>query len=124
MNTTLNKNDRIAVIGVSDNPSKFGHKVYFDLISKGYQVYAVHPDEGEVLGFKRFKKLSDLPVVPDVVNIVTQPSITEAIVRECKELGIKKVWMQPGSESEEAIAFCRDNEIEALHSACIMVENQ
>lgn len=65
-----------------------------------------------------------MPEKPDVVNLVVPPKVTNKIVKTCKELGIKKVWMQPGSESEEAIKFCHENGIEAVYGVCIMIERR
>ena len=55
---------------------------------------------------------------------VTLREITEETVIECKNLGIGKVWMQPGSESKGAIRFCRENNIKVLHGVCVMLERR
>ncbi|MEM3055472.1 MAG: CoA-binding protein, partial [Candidatus Bathyarchaeia archaeon] len=68
--------------------------------------------------------LDVLPAKPDVVDVVVPPKITEQIVETCKKLGITKVWMQPGSESELAIKFCEENGIEVVHGVCIMAERR
>ena len=39
--------------------------------------------------------------------MVVPPAVTEAAVAECVRLGIKQIWMQPGAESEAAVAACR-----------------
>jgi predicted CoA-binding protein len=56
-----------------------------------------------------------------VVDFVVPPSVTETMLKECQQLGIKKIWMQPGrhssylfnnpvgSQSEAAIKFCQEN---------------
>jgi predicted CoA-binding protein len=41
-----------------------------------------------------------------VVDVVVPPKVTEHTVETCQKLGITRVWMQPGSESEKAIKFC------------------
>ena len=117
----INKKNKIAVIGVSDNPEKYGNKVFMDLLNAGYDVYAIHPSGGEIAGQKRYSNLKELGFVPDVISSVVPPAVTEKIVEEAKELGVDKVWMQPGSESEKAIKFCEDNNIKVLHGSCIMV---
>lgn len=118
----LSKERSIAVVGVSHNPEKYGHRVFFDLLEAGYQVYAVHRDGGAVRGHPRYPDLAGLPERPDVVNVVVPSAVTEQIVRECKALGIRRVWMQPGSESQDAINYCAENGIAVLHDMCIMVE--
>jgi len=118
----LNKKNVFAVVGASRNPKKYGHQVYRNLRSAGYRVYPVNPNADEVLGDKCYPSLEDLPVKPDVVDVVVPPNVTEEVVKTCKKLGISKVWMQPGSESEEAINFCKENGIEVVYGVCVMIE--
>lgn len=87
-------------------------------------MYPVNPKADRILGDECYPDLKHLPIKPDVVNIVVPPKITEEIVKDCKRLGITKVWMQPGSESERAIKFCDSNGIEVVHSVCVMVEHR
>jgi len=120
----LNKKNVIAVVGVSRNPEKYGHQVYKDLKEAGYKVYPVNPNAEEILGDKCYPSLESLPVKPDIVNLVVPPKVTEEVVKTCRKLGITKVWMQPGSESEKAIEFCNANGIDLIHGVCIMIERR
>jgi predicted CoA-binding protein len=120
----LNTENVFAVVGASRDPEKYGHQVYRDLLNAGYRVYCVNPNADEVLGNKCFPNLGVLPVKPDVVDVVVPSKITEQIVKICKKLGITKVWMQPGSESEAAISFCEENGMDVIHGVCVMVERR
>jgi predicted CoA-binding protein len=120
----LSKENVFAVVGVSSNPKKYGHQVYNDLKEAGYVVYAVNPSIDEVLSDRCYHSLSELPEKPDVVNTVVPPKVTEKTVEECKELGIERVWMQPGSESEHAIRFCEENNINVVHDVCVMIKRR
>ena len=120
----LDKRNVIAVVGASQNPDKYGHKVYVDLKQAGYKVYAVNPNTATVNGDKAYPTLTSLLEKPDVVNMVVPPQVTDQIVRECKKLGITRVWMQPGSESDEAIEYCEGNGIEVVHGVCIMIQRR
>jgi predicted CoA-binding protein len=120
----LYRENIFAVAGASRNPEKYGHQVYRDLRNAGYRVYCVNPNADEVLGNKCYPSLEALPVKPDVVDVVVPPKITEQLVKSCKKLGITKVWMQPGSESETAIKFCEENSIDVVHGVCVMVERR
>ena len=120
----LNKRNIFAVVGASRDPKKYGYQVYRDLRNAGYKVYPVNPNTEEILGDRCYPNLENLPINPDVVNVVVPPRVTEGIVETCKKLGIKKVWMQPGSESETAIKFCDDNGIDVVHSVCVMIERK
>jgi predicted CoA-binding protein len=118
----LDKRNIFAVIGASRDPQKYGFQVYRDLRSAGYQVYPINPNANEILGDKCYLSLEILPRKPDVVDVVVPPKVTEHVVETCKRLGITKVWMQPGSESEKAIDFCRENAIAVVYGVCVMIE--
>lgn len=120
----LDKKNVIAIVGASDNRDKYGNIIYRDLRASGYKVIPVNPKADFVEGDKCYHTLSEIPMKVDVVDIVVPPHITEQIVKECKQIGITKVWMQPGSESEEAIIFCKDNGIEVVYDNCIMAQRR
>ena len=113
-----------AIVGVSANPAKFGHRIYRDLRRAGYRVYAVNPHDTEILGDRVYPNLAALPERPDVVDLVVPPSVSEMIVKEAAAAGIRRVWMQPGAESQRAIEFCRASGIEVVAHACAMVEKR
>ncbi|MEM0358714.1 MAG: CoA-binding protein [Hadesarchaea archaeon] len=120
----LDRRNLFAVVGASANPDKYGYRVYRDLKEAGFQVYPVNPKLKELFGERCYSSLRELPRKPDVVVTVVPPEVTERVVRECAELGIKKIWMQPGSESKGALAFCLGKGIEVVHGACLMVERR
>lgn len=120
----LDKKNVFAVVGASRNPKKYGHQVYKDLRNAGYRVYPVNPNTNEILDDKCYPSLEHLPVKPDVADLVVPPKVTEQVVKTCKRLGIKKVWMQPGSESETAINFCKENNMNVIHGVCVMIERK
>ena len=117
----LDKNNIFAVVGVSRDVKKYGNKVFNELKEAGYQVYPINPNTNEIFGNKCYPNLNKLPVKPDVVNIVVPPKVTEKIVKQCKNLKINKIWMQPGSESDKAIKFGKENCIKILYiEGCII----
>jgi len=120
----LERSNVFAVVGASRDPGKYGHQVYRDLQAAGYKVYPVNPNADEILGVKCYPSLESLPEKPQVVDLVVPPKVTNQIVKTCKKLGIRKVWLQPGSESETALNFCKENSIEVVHGVCVMVERR
>jgi predicted CoA-binding protein len=111
----------LAVVGVSRDRGKYGNIVFRNLRDKGYDVLAVNPRQAEVEGDPCYPSLKDLPRPAGGVVLVVPPAATEAVVREAAGLGIRRVWMQPGAESEEAVQFCRERGIAVVHDACVMV---
>lgn len=111
----------IAVVGVSDDASKYGHKIFRDLLHAGYPVKGVNPKGGFVLGQNIYKSLSELEQKPDLVITVVHPGVTEKVVEECNKLGVGHIWMQPGSESGEAAKKAKEYGIKTT-LACFMVQ--
>jgi predicted CoA-binding protein len=120
----LEKRNVFAVVGASRNPMKYGHQVYKDLRNAGYTVYPVNPNANEILGDKCYARLESLPEIPQVVDLVVPPEATNEVVKVCEKLGIRRVWMQPGSESRIALDFCKENDIEVVCGVCVMVERR
>ena len=118
----LNRNNIIAVVGVSTNTHKWGWKIYKELKSAAFKIYPVNPKYKKIEKDVCYPKLQMLPKKPDVIITVVPPRVTEQIVKQCKSLKIGKIWMQPGSESEKVINFCKNNGIEAVYNVCFVVD--
>jgi len=114
----------IALVGATDNPSKYGHTIYLDLKRKGYTVIPVNPQRTTVDGDEAFEKLADLPEPPTIVNFVIPPRFTLHVLKQCLELGLKNVWLQPGAESPEVMEFIQEHGFNYLANACIMVQSR
>jgi predicted CoA-binding protein len=114
----------IAVVGASDNPDKFGGRIYRDLKRKGYRIVPVNPARSTVDGDVCYATLRDLPEPPDIVNIVIPPVTAKLVVQECLALGWHNVWLQPGAESQELLEFLEQHGFSYLANACIMVKSR
>ncbi len=112
---------KFAIVGATDNPKKNGYRIFQNLRRRGYEVYPVNPRLEELDGVRCYPSLSDIPVTVDVVDFVVPPQVTEAVLKECKKLGLDRMWLQPGSESEAAIDFCHENNLKVVHDVCVMM---
>ena len=123
--TLLNEPETtVAVVGATDNVMKYGSVIYRDLKRKGYAVFPVNPNRAEVDGDKAYPSLDELPESPTIVNIVVPPTATIQVLKKCLELGLKNIWLQPGAESPESLAFLQEHGFNYLANACIMVESR
>lgn len=111
----------IAVVGATDNLSKYGHVIYRDLKRKGFVVYPVNPQRTSVNGDPAFPHVGDIPAKPTIINFVVPPSRTLKVLQECLDLDLMDAWVQPGAESPEVIAFLQQNNFNYIADACIMV---
>jgi predicted CoA-binding protein len=114
----------IAIVGATDNPSKYGYVIYRDLKRKGYKVFAVNPGRSTVDSDPSYPNLASLPGKPTIVNLVVPPATGKSVLKECLALGLKNVWLQPGAESPELLAFLQEHDFNYLANACIMVTSR
>jgi hypothetical protein len=112
---------KFAVIGATDNPQKYGNRIVKNLKSRGYEVYPVNPKLKELEGLACYASLADIPVRVDVADFVVPPEVTGEILKQCLALGLDRIWLQPGSESEAAINYCKENRMKVVHSVCVMM---
>ena len=121
---------KIAVVGVSDKRETGCNAAYKRFKEAGYAVSAVNPRLETFEGDPCYPDLKAIPEPPEAVFILTNPRVTEQIVQQCVDLGIKRVWMhcmmgtKPGlaegntSVSQAAVQVCKDNGITVIPGAC------
>jgi len=112
---------KFAIVGATDDTKKYGHEIFKNLRSRGYEVYPVNPRLNGLEGTKCYPSLSDIPVKVDVVDFVVPPQVTEQILKECTRLGLDRIWLQPGSESEAAITYCHESNLKVVYGVCVML---
>jgi predicted CoA-binding protein len=111
----------LAVVGVSRSGRKFGNAAYRELKAQGYKLTPVHPTADRVEGDPAAHSLAELSEPADGILIVVPPAQTERVVQEAADAGIRRVWMQQGSESEEAIRFCAEHGMSVVARECILM---
>jgi hypothetical protein len=121
---------KIAVVGVSDKRETGCNMAYTKFKDNGYQVYAVNPRITTYDGAPCYADLKSIPEKPDAVFILANPKVTDEIVQQCVDLGVKHVWMhcmmgtKPGlaasmtSVSQDAVDKARQNGIAVIPGSC------
>lgn len=120
----ISKDATYAILWASNNTEKYGYKVFKDLLDAGYKVIAINPNEKKILNQKVFPNISNYKEKIDIVIFVVPPKVTEIVLHEIMKNKISHVRMQPWSESDVAINFCKQNKINYIANACIMIEKQ
>ena len=110
----------VALVGASDEPWKYGNRIFHNLTGKGITVLPVNRGRDTVAGQRSYASLSELPERPDIINVVVPPEEGPGIIREVAALGWDHVWFQPGAESVEARRVAAELGVEILE-ACSMV---
>ena len=117
----IEENVYYAVAGSFGDKSKYAYKILLKLGSQGKNAVAVNPKGGFVEEKECYKTISDIPGKIEMVYLVTPPAVTEQIVKECIKKGIKNIWMQPGAENGAAINLCKQNDINLVYNACMLL---
>ncbi|MCA9140549.1 MAG: CoA-binding protein [Planctomycetales bacterium] len=113
---------KYGVAGASARTHKYGYKVFKALIVSGRDTYPLNPITDEIDGHKAYPRISDLPVVPESLSIVTPPDVTRQVVADAIAGGVKNIWMQPGAEDELASESARSAGINVIDDgSCILV---
>lgn len=113
---------RFAMIGVSRNPGDFSRTLFREFLQRGYDVIPVHPAGGEMDGRTCAASLALVAPPVEAVLLMTPPTVTEVLVRECVPAGVRRVWMYraagAGAVSQPALEFCAANGIEVVPGEC------
>ena len=112
---------KYALFGVSRNGKKFGNYVLKELSASGYTVYPIHPVASEIDGFKCFSDINSLPERIQSALIIIQPDQVLPLLPTLKQAGITRVWLQQGAYSDQAVEYCKANNISVIHHECILM---
>ena len=112
---------RIAVVGASNDPAKYGNVIVRNLAAKGYTVLPVNPKEKEIAGLPAFPSLAAVPGPVHVVNVVTPPAVTKGVLEEAGRLGLSAVFLQDGSYDDGVLDLVAKAPFKTVYGACIMV---
>lgn len=113
---------RIAMVGISRDAASDSGRLFEELLRRGYDVVPVNPNTAGVQGRRCFARVQDIQPPVGAVLMMTTPDVTETLVKDCAEAGIRRVWMYrgsgKGSVSEKAIAFCEERGMKVVPGQC------
>ncbi len=114
---------RIAVVGMTDDPSRPSHYVPAYLIAQGKDVIPVNPKYPSILGRKCYPSLQDIPGGIDLVNVFRRAEFCADVVRDAIAIGARGVWLQSGIISPEAARLASVANLPFIQDRCLMVEH-
>lgn len=111
-----------AVVGATENETKFGNKIYRKLKRFGYEVYPVNPMYKTIEGDVCYENLSALPKKVDCIDVVVAPERSKDVLAEAIELGIENIWFQPGTFTPEIVEAAEVAGLNTVYLNCVLVE--
>lgn len=115
--------NNIAVVGLSEDPSKTSHMVSEAMQKKGYRIIPVNPNATTILGETCYPTLADVPEPIDIVNVFRRPEHTPPIAAEAVAAGAKVLWLQLGIANDEAARIAEEGGLTVIMDRCIKVED-
>ena len=122
----LSKYKSIAMIGVSNDPTKASTIVMKYMQNYGFKVFPINPKaKGQkILGEKVFEKLTDIKDQVDIVDVFRPSKEALDIAKDSVSIKAKVLWLQLGIKSEEAKKIVEENKIEYVEDKCTKMEYQ
>ena len=115
----------ICVVGISPDPYKPSYFVSDVLQSRGFKLFLVNPNYAgrTILGEKVYASLDDVQEEIDIIDVFRRPSAVPALAEEAMKKGFKVFWMQPGTESPEAIVKLDREGYRVVAGRCAKIES-
>jgi acetyl-CoA synthetase (ADP-forming) len=81
----------VAVIGASEDQSKFGGRLYRMLLKHGYAgtVYPINPNRAELFGLKTYPDIRATPQPPEMVVMAVPRPRVAGMVADCAAIGVR-----------------------------------
>jgi predicted CoA-binding protein len=114
----------IAVVGASMHEHKPSHYVPRYLQEQGYRIVPVNPRGGEIFGEVVYRRLEDVDVPFDAVEVFRPPAEAAAVARSAVACGARVLWFQLGTHTEEAVRFAREAGVTVVADRCMMPEHR
>ncbi len=118
----LQKYKKVAVVGLSSDPSRPSNGVARHLQGRGFKIIPVNPKETGILGEKAYPDLSSIPEKVEIVDIFRRPEHVPAIVEEAFKVGVKFIWMQEGVVNHPAAFSASQKGITVVMDRCMAKE--
>ena len=118
----LATNKRIAVVGLSDNPTRTSYMVSEAMLKAGYEIIPVNPTVDTVLGIKAVKTLKEIEGKVDIVNVFRRSEFLLEVAKEAVDIQANVFWAQQGLFNEEAYSYLKEHGLTVIMDRCIKVE--
>ena len=114
----------IAVVGASMHDHKPSHFVPRYLQEQGYRIVPVNPRGGEIFGEAVYRRLEDVDVPFDVVEVFRPPDEAETVARSAVACGARVLWFQLGTHTDEAVRLAEEAGVTVVVDHCMMPEHR
>ena len=120
----LSKYKKIAMVGVSNDPTKASTIVMKYMQKYGFKVFPVNPKaKGQtILGEKVFEKITDIKEAVEIVDVFRPSVETVDIAKDTISIGAKVLWLQLDIKNQQAKKIVESNDIVYIENKCTKIE--
>jgi len=121
----------IAVIGASGTPGKLGYVIVKNIADSDFagEVYPVNPKSDEILGYKVYRSVTEIPGDVDlVITALPTPKLTVGTMEQCAQKGVKAVIIESAGFAEmggegkvfqqQIVDIAKENNIRVIGPNC------
>ena len=113
-------NKTVAIIGASNDRTKFGNKAVRAFTQRGYDVFPVNPKEANIEGRAAFRSIREVPVRPDMISVYLPPKVLLGLLPDIAARGCGVLWLNPGTESDEVLAEAARLQLNVVQACSIV----
>ncbi len=111
--------EHFAIFGACEDRGKIGYKILKRLARAGYQVYPINPRVAAIGPMRCYGNLDDTPEIPQVIVVALPPEYVMPVLQSAADHGVRRVWIQPGSESNDALTYASENGFSTVVDKCL-----
>jgi len=108
---------RIAVVGVSRNPSDYTTLLFREFVKLGYDAVPVNPHAAELEGRPCFPRVQDIQPPVEAALLLTAPEVTGQVVDDCAQAGVGLIWMRRAADPG-VMEFCAVRGLRVISGYC------
>jgi predicted CoA-binding protein len=110
----------VAVIGASNDRSKYGNKAFRAFARQGYTVIPINPNVAEVEGTRTYATVLDVPGSIDMATVYVQADAGVKVMENLAQKGVGEVWLNPGADEDEVVAKARALGLNVIQACSII----
>jgi len=110
----------VAVVGASNDRSKFGNKAVRAFRDEGYTVFPINPSQPTIEGLTAYRSVLDVPGPIDMATVYVHPETLERLLPEFERKGIAEIWVNPGAESDRVMAEAATRKLNVIYACSIV----
>jgi len=110
----------VAVVGASNDRSKFGNKALRAFRDQGWTVIPITPAATSVEGVPAYRSVLDVPGPIDMVTVYVQPEVARSLLAEFQQKAVGEVWLNPGADDDDVLAEAKRIGLPVIAACSIM----